>query len=141
MTEPNRTLPTPAAILEAWLPLKEVIGITSVRNAADYERIMGVIEVLLKEVGDNEDHPLADVLDFLSNRVQAYEAEIAPIPDSSPAEVLAFLMEQHGLVQEDLKDCAPQSRISDILSGKNTASKAIAKKLGARFGVGAGLFI
>jgi len=33
------------------------------------------------------------------------------------------------LKQEDLADCAPQSRISDILNGKRPVSKAIAKKL------------
>jgi len=36
-------------------------------------------------------------------------------------------MDQHGLKQEDLADCAPQSRISDILNGKRPVSKAIAK--------------
>ena len=35
-------------------------------------------------------------------------------------EVLRFLMEQHNLKQEDLGECAPQSRISDILSGNRS---------------------
>jgi len=38
-------------------------------------------------------------------------------------------MNQHGLKQEDLADCAPQSRISDMLNGKRPVSKDIAKKL------------
>jgi HTH-type transcriptional regulator/antitoxin HigA len=56
-------------------------------------------------------------------------------------ELLRFLMDQHGLKQEDLTDCAAQSRISEILSGKRAISKAIAKNLARRFHVHADLFI
>ena len=52
-----------------------------------------------------------------------------------------FFMEQHGLKQEDLNDCAPQSRISDILNGKRPVSKGIAKKLARRFNLGADLLL
>jgi HTH-type transcriptional regulator/antitoxin HigA len=98
------------------------------------------VQALLDEIGDNETHPLADVLDYLSDQMQAYEDEHSPIPDAEPGEVLRFLMDQHGLKHEDLADCAPQSRISDILNGKRSVSKAIAKKLARRFNVGADLF-
>ncbi|WP_295390491.1 helix-turn-helix domain-containing protein, partial [uncultured Thiodictyon sp.] len=63
------------------------------------------------------------------------------IPEAPPREVLRFLMEQHDLKQEDLADCAPQSRISDILNGKRPISKDIAKKLARRFNVHADLFL
>jgi HTH-type transcriptional regulator/antitoxin HigA len=55
--------------------------------------------------------------------------------------MLRFLMDEHGLKQEDLADCAPQSRISDILNGKRSISKEIAKKLARRFHVHADLFL
>jgi HTH-type transcriptional regulator/antitoxin HigA len=55
--------------------------------------------------------------------------------------MLRYLMEQQGLKQEDLADCAPQSRISDILKGKRAISKASAKKLAKRFGVHADVFL
>jgi hypothetical protein len=54
---------------------------------------------------------------------------------------LEFLMEQQGLKQEDLADCAPQSCISEILNGKRTISKEIAKCLAKRFKVSVDLFI
>jgi HTH-type transcriptional regulator/antitoxin HigA len=50
-------------------------------------------------------------------------------------------MQQHELKQEDLVDCAPQSRISDILNGRRAISKDLAKKLARRFNVAADLFI
>ena len=55
--------------------------------------------------------------------------------------MLRFLMQQHNLKQEDLADCAPQSRISDILSGNRAISKEIAKRLAQRFQVRADVFL
>jgi HTH-type transcriptional regulator / antitoxin HigA len=135
------TLPAPEAILEAWRPFKEVIGVTSVRTEEDYNRAMSLINSLLDVIKGDEDHPLADVLNYLSDLVIPYEEEHHPIPDASPRDLLEFLMEQQGLKQEDLADCAPQSRISEILNGKRTISKEIARRLAKRFKVSVNLFI
>ena len=136
-----KAVPEPQAILQAWLPFKQLIGVTSVHTEGDYAQARATIDTLLDEVGDNESHPLADVLDYLSDQVKAYEDENFLIPKAEPREVLRFLMDQHGLNQEDLSDCAPQSRISDILRGKRSISKEIAKRLAQRFHVRADLFL
>ena len=141
MGHAHKAVPEPQAILRAWIPFKELVGVTSVRTEDDYKQARATIDVLVEEVGDNEDHPLAEVLDYLADQVKAYEDEHFPIPDAEPREVLRFLMEQHGLKQEDLADCAPQSRISDILNGRRDISKDIAKKLARRFNVHADLFL
>ena len=65
----------------------------------------------------------------------------AGIPEAEPRAVLQFLMEQHGLKQTDLADCAPQSRISEILSGQRAVSKALAKRFAAQFRVPMELFL
>lgn len=129
------------AILQAWMPFKEAIGVTSVHTEQDYARATKTIDVLLDEIGDNENHPLADVLDFLADQVKAYEDERFFIPKAKPRDVLRFLMEQHGLYQEDLSDCAPQSRISEILAGKRSISKENAKRFAHRFNVHGDLFL
>lgn len=131
----------PKAILRAFLPFKKEIGVTAVRSKADYARARATIDALLDEIGGDESHPLAEVLDYLANQVEAYEGEHFPIPESEPREVLRFLMNQHGLRQEDLRDCAPQSRISEILSGKRAISREHAKSFARRFGVRADLFL
>ncbi len=136
-----KAVPEPQAILRAWMPFKKLLGVTSVRTEEDYAQARATIDTLLDEVGDNESHPLADVLDYLADQVKAYEDEKVQIPEAKPSEVLRFLMEQHGLKQEDLGDCAPQSRISDILSGKRSISKEIAKQLAHRFHVRADVFL
>ena len=141
MSHARRAAARPQAILRAWIPFKEAVGVTSVRTGEDYTEARATIEILLNEIGDDESHPLADVLDYLADRVAAYEAEHAPMPEAEPKEVLRILMSQHGLKQGDLSDCAPQGRISDILNGRRGISKEIARKLARRFNVSAALFV
>jgi HTH-type transcriptional regulator/antitoxin HigA len=134
-------IPAPTAILKLWMPFKELIGVTSVRTAAEYEKAIALVDELLDEIGDDESHPLAEVLDLIANQVKAYEDEHVQIPDAEPSEVLRFLIDQNGLKQGDLDDVAPQSRISEILSGTRPVSKEIAKRLAKRFHVHADLFL
>jgi HTH-type transcriptional regulator / antitoxin HigA len=141
MTHSQMSLPEPAALLEAWKPFRAIIGVTSVRTAADCARASDIMASLLDEVGEDESHPLADLLDYLSEQVLTYEKLHVDIPDAPPQEVLRFLMEQHGLKQADLAGDAPQSRISDVLSGRRSISKAQAKAFARRFDVSAELFL
>src|SRR5260363_116301 len=50
-----------------------VAGLTTVRTEADYRQAQITIEALLDEIGDDEAHPLAEVLDYLSDKVKMYE--------------------------------------------------------------------
>lgn len=137
----TKSVPAPNAILQAWRPFKELVGVTVVHSEQDYAQACATIEVLLDEIRDAEDHPLADVLDYLYDQVKAYEDENFVIPEAEPKEVLRFLLEQHGLKQDHLSDIAHQGRISDILAGKRSISKDIAKRLAKRFHVHADVFL
>jgi HTH-type transcriptional regulator/antitoxin HigA len=131
----------PKEILKTWKPFKDALGVTSVRTKREYAQARATMDALLDAIGDDESHPLAEVLDYLADRIRVYEEQHVRIPDAEPSEVLRFLMEQHGLKQDDLSDCAPQSRISDFLTGKREISKDVAKKLATRFSVRADLFL
>lgn len=141
MTHAHKAAPEPQAILRAWMPFKKAVGVTSVRTEGDYAQVRATIEALIDEIGEDENHPLAEVLDYLADQVKMYEDEHFTVPEAEPREVLRFLMAQHGLKQEDLSDCAPQGRISDILNGRRGISKDIARRLARRFNVRADLFL
>jgi HTH-type transcriptional regulator / antitoxin HigA len=128
-------------LLKTWKPFRDVLGFSAIRSAKDYKRASAVMNQLLDEIGEDEGHPLADVLDYLSNQVAAHESEHVNIPDGHPRDVLRFLMEQQGFSQSDLGDCAPQSRISEILNGRREISKELAKALAVKFEVSVGVFI
>ena len=90
----SRTAPEPQAILQAWILFKELVGVTSVRTEEDYEQASAIIDSLLDIVGDNEDHPLADVLHYFGDQVERYEDEHFHIPEASPRDTLHFLKAQ-----------------------------------------------
>lgn len=136
-----KPIPAAQAILQAWMPFKTLLGVTSVQTESDYAQARATLDKLLDEVGDDESHPLAEVLDYLADQVKSFEDEQCQIPPAAPAQVLRFLMDQHGLRQEDLSDCAPQGRISDVLCGKRAISKELAKRFAQRFNVRADLFL
>ena len=47
-------VPEPKAILQAWMPFKQTIGVTSVHNEEEYAQATATITVLLDEIGDDE---------------------------------------------------------------------------------------
>lgn len=139
---PNRlTAADPHALLRAWLPFRELIGVMSVQSEEDCQLARATIDALIDEIGEDESHPLAELLDLLATQVEAWEAGGPQLPRGEPRDVLRFLMAQHGLRQEDLGDCAPQSRISEILNGRRAISKNVARALSRRFAVPVEVFI
>ena len=131
----------PHQLLKAWMPFRAALGVTSVHTAKDHAKASKVIAALLEEVAEDEEHPLAELLDYLANQVELYEARHLVIADAEPRDVLKLLMEQRGLGQSDLAEVMPQGRVSDILAGRRAISKAQAKALAQRFKVDAGVFL
>lgn len=135
---------TIAELLPAWKGLRKSIPFFGpIRNERDYTRMQALMDELLKEVGDDEDHPLADLVDVIGLLVGQYEDENTPgLQASEPTEVLKFLLEQHGLKQSDLrKEIGTQGVVSEILSGNRKINARQAKALAKRFGVSPVVFI
>jgi HTH-type transcriptional regulator / antitoxin HigA len=127
------------AILGAWLPLKRALGVAGVRTADDYTKARATRQALLEQIGDVEDHPLAEVLEFVEAGIKGYEDELFMLP--KPGDVLRFLMSQQGLQAADLADCASAEDISAYLAGKRRIDADMAGKLAARLHVVAELFL
>ena len=139
----NCTTPTvdPAAILQAWMPFKELVGVTLIKTEEDYARVADLVNVLLDEIRDDEAHPLSDVLHYLTVQMEAYEAEHVEIPEVEPKAVLRFLMEQHGLKQSDLSEIGSQGGVSVVLTGMRELNFRQVRALSERFGVSAATFV
>ena len=50
-------------LLKTWRPFRDVLGFSTIRTKKDYARATAVMNQLLDDVGEDEKHPLADVLD------------------------------------------------------------------------------
>ena len=74
--------------------------------------------------------------------VEAYERTRWPPRPPSLAELLTYLMEQHGLTRADLVPLlGTPSRVSEVLNGKRDLSMSMVRKLRDRFHVSADLLI
>lgn len=107
----------------------------------DHQTLLEALDEIVDVVGDDEFHPLAGLMNQLGTLVLEYENEHMPMSESTGADALKFLMEQHGLGQSDLADIAPQSVISEILNGKRQLNIRHIQALCTRFGVSSDTFI
>lgn len=108
---------------------------------AEYDEAAELLEALDRLAEREPDGSHTVLAALLAERLAAYDARHHPIPEAGPGEVLAFLMEQHGLKQADLADVADQGTISRVLSGKRGVGRKLAEALGRRFRVDRSVFL
>mgnify|MGYP003597928391 CR=1 FL=1 len=86
-----------------------------------------------------EERALANLLVVL---IEAFETEHYPIGDSTPLSMLKMLLTEHRLRQADLVDVfGSRTTASEVLRGKRRISRAVAERLGERFGLPASAFL
>ncbi len=126
-----------------WVALHEALGLGApIASEADYERALADVDALVEATGGEETHPLWGLIAVAGDRVRAYEGRAYPWPDSStPASVLASLMQEHGLRQSDLPEVGSQGVVSEILSGKRQLNSRQVAALAKRFAVPADVFL
>ena len=86
-----------------------------------------------------EERALANLLVVL---IEAFETEHYPIRNSTPLSMVKVLMKEHRLRQADLVDVfGSRTTASEVLRGKRRISRAVAERLGERFGLPASAFL
>jgi HTH-type transcriptional regulator / antitoxin HigA len=128
----------PHELQHHWTAISPLL---SIRNEHEYDLAVERLNRLLDEVGTDEQHPLYTFLDTLGTLIHAYEEEHHPIPECSGADVLRFLMEEHGLTQSDLSEIGSQGVVSEILRGKRELNVRQMRALATRFHVSPAVFI
>ncbi|WKZ47006.1 MAG: hypothetical protein QY306_14420 [Anaerolineales bacterium] len=118
-----------------------IAPLLSIRNEREYNAAAKRLNELLDEIGDNEKHPLYELLDTLGTLIEIYEEEHYSIPDASGAEVLRFLMDEHGLTQSDLPEVGSQGVVSEILNGKRELNIRQIRFLAEKFKVSSAVFM
>jgi HTH-type transcriptional regulator/antitoxin HigA len=107
-------------------------------NDAELARALKLVETLLPS-----DKP-ADVkrLAAQARLVTAYEQSRWPRRMPRTADVIRYLMDQHGLSRADMVPIlGTASRVSEVLSGKKELSMTMVQRLRARFGVPADVLL
>lgn len=118
-----------------------VSPLLSIRNEREYDSAVKRLNKLLDEIGTDEHHPLYGFLDTLGTLIHAYEEEHYPMPESSGADVLRFLMEEHNLTPPDLPEIGPPNVVSGILNAKRQLDVTQIRALAKRFHVSPAVFV
>ena len=130
-------------IIAAWEAFQTRSGgLQRPQTEADYLSLLSLLNELT-DAQNCDEEPFASLFDLVSHYLHAWEQEHKDIPIASPAEMLAFYMDQHGLNQSDLEreGIAHRTLLSKILSGKRSISKELAKRLAKRFHTNPGVFL
>ena len=112
-----------------------------IHNEREYDAAVERMNELLDEIGTDENHPLYSLLDTLGTLIEAYEEEHHAIPDANGAEVLRFIMDEHGLTQSELPEVGSQGVVSEILNGKRELNVRQIRALAKRFKISASAFV
>lgn len=131
---------TAYTIAQNWQPLAPLLSVPYTEQ--EYQEKLALLNQLIDEVGDNEQHSLASLLDTVGVLVENYEQQhyALELPEATPQEVLAYLMAEHQLKQSDLPEIGSQGVVSEILNGKRQLNKRQIQELAKRFQVSPEVF-
>lgn len=59
----------------AWLELNRLVELRPITNEAEYDRTVTLMNHVLDIMGENEQHPLAGLLELLALMVSGYDKE------------------------------------------------------------------
>lgn len=121
--------------------ITERIPLRPIRSKRDYKAATSALNALLDAGGAHEDGPLSTLVTLLGDLIGEYEDGLSPPDPVAPADVLRFLMDQHGCKQSDLPEIGSQGVVSEILNGKQDLNVRQIRLLAARFNVGAEVFV
>ena len=130
-------------VLKPWAAVDAVLGLSrSIADEAQYTALLAFVDECFERFGGDDKHLVFGLVDLAAERLREYENRVHPWPDTStPATVLASLMQDHGLRQTDLPELGSQGVVSEILACKRALNVRQIKAVAQRFGVAAELFI
>ena len=126
-------------ISKVWPTIKAIFSVP--HTEYEYQALVETLDNLVDEVGNNQNHELAPVMETIGNLIENYENREYKIKEASPIDVLKYLMQEHGLKQSDLKEIGSQGVVSEILTGKRALNLEQIKKISSRFQVSPLVFI
>jgi len=126
-------------ITKVWPDIQNIFSVP--HNEKDYGKLVGFLDSLIDEVGNNESHPLSSLMETLGSLIETYEAQNIPEIEGNPIDTLKALMDEHGINQSNLPEIGSQGIVSEILCGKRQFNVRQIKLLSKRFKVSPAVFI
>lgn len=61
---------------EAWTNLTQILFVP--RTESEYKQLVAMLDNLIDEIGENENHPLASLMEIIGVLIENYEQENVP---------------------------------------------------------------
>jgi len=113
----------------------------AIRTEEEYRRLLGTAANLMEKPEDDITEEEGRLLEMLGILIEEYENRAHPLPKAKPHKMLAYLLKEKGMKPSDLWAVLPKSRVSEILNGKRSISKAQAKQFAELLRVPVDLFL
>jgi len=126
-------------IAKIWPVVRDVFTVP--HNDKEYKKLVSFLDSVIDEIGEDETHPLASLMETLGSLIESYESQHVSELLGDPIHTLKSLMKEHGLKQTDMKEIGSQGVVSEVLSGKRSLNSRQIKALSKRFGVSPAVFI
>lgn len=125
---------------QAWDQLQALAPIAVIRTDRQYDQALATLHRLLDLVGEDETHPLYELLDTLGVLIHTYEESLLPANTATGIDVLRLLIDEHELTAVDLPELGTPAEVAALLAGRIALTTPQIQALAARFGVAPATF-
>jgi HTH-type transcriptional regulator/antitoxin HigA len=125
--------------VQVWPQISEVLVVP--HTEAEYERAVSLLDELIDEVGEDENHPLASLMETLGSLIEGYEDSHLPEPIGDPISSLREFMAEHALTKKDLPELGDEPLVTEILQGQRELTLPQIRLLAQRFSVTPAVFV
>jgi len=126
-------------ITSVWPTIKNIFSVPHTETA--YNNLVSLLDSLIDKIGENENHPLASLMESIANLIETYENNYIAQISGTPLDALRYLMEEHNLKQSDLSIIGSQGVVSEILKGRKNSNIKQIKELSSKFNISPLVFI
>lgn len=111
------------------------MNIFPIHTRADHQKAMKRVSELM-QLDPSPFSCEADELEVLAELIEAYEKKHYDLGSPTPAELIAFVMEQRGLTKGEMAAyLGSPSRVSEVLSGKRALTLPMIRNLHVQLGL------
>ena len=126
--------------IKVWPKISKTIS--TINSKAKYNRAIKMLDMLIDRSNKKEDSSTELLIDTIGTLIKDYEDRNIPEPKGSDAiDCLQYLMQEHGLNQNDLKEIGSQGVVSEILNRKRKLNLRQISALSKKFKVSPFVFL
>lgn len=122
-----------------WPAMKGFVSLPHTQK--QYEKMVSFLDELIDEIGNNEKHVLASLMETIGTLIEAYEHQNLITPSKDSISILKSLMAEHNLKQKDMTEIGSQGVVSEILNGRRKLNLRQIAAVSKRFHVSVDVFI